>query len=167
MAKQRAIRNSGEDKLRGKNVLLYINFGEGATEDAPVWALIGGQQTANFSMSADDIDASNKASGGWGEKYAGIKSTELSLEGIICNGDEGYAALKDAFIKDESVDICRYATDGTAERNWYSITELSDETPHDDMATFSITLTGIGAPTFYSGLSSVDDVGKTTSGGEG
>jgi len=43
MAKQRAIRNSGEDKLRGKNVLLYINFGEGATEDAPVWALIGGQ----------------------------------------------------------------------------------------------------------------------------
>jgi len=75
--------------------------------------------------------------------------------------------LRDAFIKDESVDICRYATDGTAERNWYSITELSDETPHDDMATFSITLTGIGAPTFYSGLSSVDDVGKTTSGGEG
>ena len=88
MAKQRAIRNSSEDKLRGKNVLLYINFGEGATEAAPVWALIGGQQTANFSMSADDIDASNKASGGWGEKYAGIKSTELSLEGIICNGDK-------------------------------------------------------------------------------
>lgn len=160
MAKQRAIKSNIENKLRGKQVLLYINFGEGATFENPVWTLIGGQKTANFSMSADDIDASNKASGGWGEKYAGIKSTEISLDGIICNGDEGYGALKDAFIKDEAVDICRYATDGTAERNWYSITELSDETPHDDMATFSITLTGQGEPTFYSGLTSVDDVGR-------
>lgn len=158
MAKERVKRDAAQDKLTGKEVLLYLNYGEGATHAAPVWTLIGGQTTADLSMTADSIDAGNKASGGWGETYAGIKSTELSLEGVICKSDEGYAALKDAFIKSEAVDICRYAADGTADRNWYDITELSDETPHDDMATFSITLAGKGAPTFYNGLKSVDDV---------
>ena len=87
------------------------------------------------------------------------------MEGIICASDEGYAALKDAFVKGEDVDICRFAGDGTAERNWYAITELSDSTPHDDMATFSTTLQGKGAPTFYHGLTSVDEVKATTSDG--
>lgn len=158
MAKVRATRSVTVDKLVGKNVLVYINFGEGATEVAPVWTLIGGQRSASLSMTADDIDASNKASGGWGETYPGTKSTELSMDGIINTNDEGYAALKDAFVKGEAVDLCRYATDGTADRNWYNITELSDETPHDDMATFSLTAGGVGAPHFYTGLTSINDV---------
>ena len=158
MAKERVKRAATADKRLGKEVLLYLNYGEGATEAAPVWCLIGGQTTADLDMSADSIDATNKASGGWGEAYAGIKSTELSLEGIICKSDEGYAALKDAFIKGESVDVCRYAADGTADRNWYTITKLSDSTPHDDTATFSITLNGLGAPTFYKGAETVDKV---------
>lgn len=158
MAKVRATRSVTADKLVGKNVLVYINFGEGATEASPVWTLIGGQRSASLSMTADDIDASNKASSGWGETYAGTKSTELSMDGIINTADEGYAALKDAFVKGEAVDLCRYATDGTADRNWYNISELSDETPHDDMATFSMTAGGVGKPHFYSGLSDIDDV---------
>lgn len=145
-------------KIMGKEVLLYINFGEGATENAPKWTLVGGQTSADLSMSADDIDATNKASDGWGESYAGIKSTELSFEGIMCKSDEGLAALKDAFLKDEPVDCCRYFSDGTADRNWYSITEFSDETPHDDAVTFSVTLKGRGKPRFYKGLSNVDGV---------
>ena len=161
MAKVRPTRSVTIDKLVGKNVLVYINFGEGATEAAPVWTLIGGQRSASLSMTADDIDASNKASSGWGETYAGTRSTELSMDGIINKQDEGYAALKDAFVKGEAVDLCRYATDGTADRNWYNITELSDETPHDDMATFSLTAGGAGKPKFYTGLSSVDDVTGT------
>lgn len=164
MAKVRPTRSVTVDKLVGKNVLVYINFGENATEAAPVWTLIGGQRSASLSMTADDIDATNKASGGWGETYAGIKSTELSMDGIINKNDEGYAALKDAFVKGEAVDLCRYATDGTADRNWYNITELSDETPHDDMATFSLTAGGVGKPKFYTGLQSVDDVTGTIDG---
>lgn len=158
MAKVRPTRSASEDKLVGKQVLLYINYGESATEVAPVWCLVGGQRNANLSMTADDIDASNKSSGGWGETYAGIKRTELTFDGIVCKSDDGYAALKDAYIKGEAVDMCRYADDGTAERNWYNITDLSDETPYDDMATFSCTMGGIGKPRFYSGLTSINDV---------
>lgn len=159
MAKERAKYGGELGKVTGKDVLLYINYGEGATEELPKWQLIGGQTTADLSMSADSIDASNKTSGGWGENYAGIKSTELSLECVLCKADEGYAALKDAFVKSEPVDICRFcAVDKTADRNWYNITELSDSTPHDDMVTVSITLEGIGAPSFYSNKESIDDI---------
>lgn len=158
MAKVRAARSVTQDKLVGKNVLIYINFGETATEAAPVWTLIGGQRGGSLSMTAEEIDASNKTSGGWGESYPGTKTTKLTIDGIINTNDEGYAALKDAFIKGEAVDICRYASDGTADRNWYSVTELSDETPHNDMATFSATLGGLGAPRFYTGLKAISGV---------
>ena len=50
MAKVRPTRSVTVDKLVGKNVLVYINFGEGATEAAPVWTLIGGQRSASLSM---------------------------------------------------------------------------------------------------------------------
>lgn len=160
--KARAKLAANYQKLEGKYVLVYLNYGEGATEESPKWALVGGQKSGNLDMSADSIDASDKTSGGWGEKYPGIKSTELSVEGNILGGDEAYQALKDAFLKGEPVDICRYdSKNKTADRNWYSITELGDETPHDDVATFSLKLEGIGAPKFYEGLTSVDSVGTT------
>lgn len=113
-------------------------------------------------MSADSIDATNKTSGGWGETYAGNKSTELSLEGIVCKSDEAYEQLQAAFMAGDAVDICRFRGDGRAERNWYSITELSDETPHDDTSTFKMTLNGLGKPKFYKGCKTVDDVGPAT-----
>lgn len=158
MSKVRPAYNASADKLKGKDVLVYINYGETATYEAPVWCLIGGQTDAKYDIKADSIDGSNKSSNGWGETYAGIKTTELDLEGVRCKSDEGLVALRDAFVNDEKVDIVRYATDGTAERNWYSITDFSDSTPHDDMATFSVTLEGVGKPKFYSGLLAITDV---------
>ncbi len=157
MTKVRPTRSASEDKLRGKDVLAYLNYGEGATESSPVWFLLGGQRNADMSRTAESIDASNKSSGGWGETYPGIRNTELSVECIQGKNDEGYAILKDAFNSGEAVDICRYASDGTAVRNWYHITDLSDATPHDDMVTYTMKLGGVGKPKEYSSLTSVND----------
>lgn len=162
MTKTRVKRDATQDKLLGKEVLVYLNYGEGATEAKPVWTQVGGQTTADYDMSADSIDATNKTSGGWGETYAGNKSTELSLEGIVCKSDEAYEQLQAAFMAGDAVDICRFRGDGRAERNGYSITELSDETPHDDTSTFKMTLNGLGKPKFYKGCKTVDDVGPAT-----
>ena len=158
MSKVRPTRSATEDKLRGKDVLAYLNYGESATEAAPVWLLLGGQRNADMSRTADSIDASNKSSGGWGETYPGIRNTELSVECIQGKNDEGYEVLKDAFNAGEAVDICRYAADGTAVRNWYHITDLSDATPHDDMVTYTMKLAGVGKPKEYSSLTSINDV---------
>jgi TP901-1 family phage major tail protein len=148
MAAQRPLRPGTQNKLRGKDVLVFLNYGEGATYAAPVWALIGGQRNAGLSMSADEIDLSDKTSGGFGETDQGIKSTEISLEGLIVTGSPVLKEIKAAFLAGEAVDILRWAKDGTSDRNWYSITEFSDDAPHDDAVTITITLKGMGEPTF-------------------
>lgn len=158
MAKVRATRSDVTDKLLGKGALAYLNFGESATESSPVWALFGAQRSGNLSLTADEIDASNKSSGGWGDTLPGMKSSELSIDCIMLVGDEIYKELRDAYENDEAVDVCRYKSDGTADRNWYTITELSDETPHDDVVTFSVTLKGKGKPKRYTNLTSINDV---------
>ena len=98
-------------KLEGKYVLVYLNFGESATEASPKWAMIGGQKSGDLDLSADSIDASDKTSGGWGEKYPGIKTSELSVEGNIVGGDEAYQALRDA-----STPVNRLISAGTTAR---------------------------------------------------
>lgn len=148
MAEVRPIRPSTQDKLLGKNVLMFLNYGEEATFEDPVWALMGGQRNAGLSMSADEIDLSDKTSGGWGETDQGIKSTEISVDALLKKGDPVIDQIKEAFIKGEAIDVLRWAKDGTSDRNWYSITEFSDDAPHDDGVTLTVSLKGMGEPTF-------------------
>ena len=55
---------NASQSMAGKNLLLYIAYGEGATVEDPIWNLVGGQRNSPLSMSADEIDASDKSSGG-------------------------------------------------------------------------------------------------------
>lgn len=162
MSKTLVTDTTGSKKIAGKDVLVYLNYGEAATYDAPKWTLIGGQRSGDLDLTADSIDAASKDSGGWGETLAGMKSSELSVELVATVGDEGAQQLKQAFLDGSKVDICRFATGaGVADRNFYSITEYSDSAPHDDVMTITVTLEGAGAPKFYDNLTTIDDV-KTT-----
>lgn len=148
MAKVRATKAAEETTLLGKNVLVFLNYGESATYEKPAWALIGGQRSADYSASAEEIDTTDKTSGGYGDAEPGLKSVELSMELLIKPGDETVGALYDAFEKDEAVDVLRWAKDGRSIRNWYSITSLEESAAYDDANTLSITLKGKGAPTY-------------------
>lgn len=148
MVMTRPVRPAADSKLLGKNVLVFMNYGEGATAEAPVWGLLGGQRSASFTASADEVDLTDKTSGGYGEAEQGIKSTEMELELIVKPGDEVVQQLYDAFDKGEAVDLLRWAKDGRSIRNWYSITELGEEAAYDDAAILTATLKGMGAPTY-------------------
>ena len=148
MAKVRVTKAAEETKLLGKDVLAFLNFGEGASYEDPNWALIGGQRSADYSASAEEIDTTDKTSGGYGDTEPGLKTIELSLELLIKPGDETVGALYDAFEKNEAVDILRWAKDGRSIRNWYGITSLEESAAYDDASVLSITLKGKGAPTY-------------------
>lgn len=148
MAKVRATKEATETKLLGKNVLVFLNYGENATYDNPVYALLGGQRSADYSVSAEEIDTTDKTSGGYGDAEPGLKTIELSMELIVKPDDEAVNALYEAFEADEAVDILRWAKDGRSIRNWYSITSLEESAAYDDAAILSITLKGKGAPTY-------------------
>lgn len=148
MSETRVKRPINQQKFMGKDILIFLNCGENATEAIPVWSLLGGQRNASLSMSADEVDVSDKTSGGWGETEQGIKSTELSIEGVSKKGNIVLAQIKEAFVAGEAVHILRWCKDGTSELNWYNITEFSDDAPMDDAVTFTLTLKGCGEPKF-------------------
>lgn len=136
-----------DKKLMGREVLVFLDFGEDATYDDPVWSLIGGQRTADFNNSADSIDTSDKNSNGYGDSEPGMKTTEISMELIIKPSDPTIAQLYDAYNNNEAVDILRWVNGGRSTRNWYSITEMSESAAYDDASILTLTLSGKGEPT--------------------
>lgn len=99
-------------------------------------------------MSGDEIDGSDKASGGWGESLQGTKSWSIEQEGVYKVNNEMLDALKYAFVNDIAVHIMRLDKYGNAVKGFANITEFSDDNPHDDVATVTMTLSGIGKPEF-------------------
>lgn len=148
MAKTRPVRAVEQEKLLGKNVLVFLNYGEGATEESPVWSLIGGQRDASYNDSADEIDVSDKNSSGYGDSEPGMKTIELTVEMIVKTNDDTVNELRDAYDNDEAVDILRWSKNGRSIRNWYIITGLEESATYDDAAILSVTLKGKGKPTY-------------------
>ena len=148
MAKTRAMMAEQAGSLLGKNVLLFLNYGESATESAPVWTLIGGQRSADYSSSAEEIDTTDKTSGGYGDSEPGLKTAELTTEIIVKKGDETISALQEAYEASEPVDILRWADSGRSIRNWYTIISIEESAAHDDACILSLSLKGKGKPTY-------------------
>lgn len=146
MVAQRPKFKNTSEKLLGKNVLVFLNYGESATEETPKWALIGGQRSADYSASAEEIDLTDKTSGGYGDTEAGVKTTELTVELIVKPAEEAVKELWKAFEADEPVHILRWSKNGRSVMNWYSITSMEETAAHDDAAVLSVTLKGKGAP---------------------
>lgn len=146
MVKQRPKRAAGDKKLLGREVLVFLNYGEGATYEQPVWALIGGQRTADYNNTADAIDTSDKNSNGYGDSEPGMKTTEISMEIIVKPSDPTIGELYAAYEADEPVDILRWVKSGRSTRNWYAITDMSESAAYDDAAILTLTLSGKGAP---------------------
>ena len=87
----------------GKDYLLYVNTG--TTEAAPTWTLVGGQRSGDLSRKADEIDASDKTSGGWKATLPGLRSWSIDLESVYLAGDTGAKFLEAAFLNNKQVNI--------------------------------------------------------------
>ena len=105
----------------GKNYLIYVNTGTDETTGAE-WLLLGGQRTGDVSRKADSIDASHKGTNGWKSTIPGLKEWSIDLETLLMPEYPNKAYM---------TGIC-------------SITELSMNTPHDDVATYKGSLNGVG-----------------------
>lgn len=126
----------------GKDYLIYLNTG--ATEAAPTWTLLGGQRSGDLNREADEIDASNKTSGGWKSTLPGLRSWSIDLETVYLAGDTGAKFLEAAFLAGKQVHVKFEYPDKSFVTGWGSITECSLSTPHDDVATLKGTISGDG-----------------------
>lgn len=130
--------------LAGKDVLLYVNYGASASEEAPKWVLVGGQQNTPLEKEAAEIDASDKTSGGWSTTKPGLKTWSMEHESIYKGNDEGLAVLEYAFDNELPVHIMRRDKSGKAQKGWAYVTKYSDDNAHDGVVSATISLKGVG-----------------------
>lgn len=126
---------------RAVDFLIYVNTG---TEQIPTYVKVAGQRGGTFNRSKDMLDATSKDSGSMKNNEYGLGEWTIEGDGLLIEDDAGYLALEDAFDLDKKV-LVRWST---AAGNKYEgsalINELSNEAPYDDLATYSVSLTGDG-----------------------
>jgi TP901-1 family phage major tail protein len=127
----------------GKDFLIYVNTGE--TEATPTWTVVGGQRSGDLNRKADEIDASNKTSGGWKSTLPGLRSWSIDLENVVLLSDTGALFLEDAFNAGHVVHVKFEYPDKKFRTGWAAITDFSLSTKYDDVATMKGTLSGNGA----------------------
>lgn len=126
----------------GKNYFIYLNMG--ASEESPEWVKLGGQRGGSLSRKADTIDATHKDSGGWKSTLQGLKEWSIDLDSVLMPNDEAMRALEQAFLDDQLVNLKFEYPDKTYVTGWASISEMSIDAPHDDVATYKGSLNGVG-----------------------
>lgn len=120
--------------IKGINFLLYVG-------DQPV----AGQRNANLSVSADNIDVTNKLGDGWAENIASFRSWSIDADGLIVPSDEAYEALESAAMNGTQVTVkLSTGTNGRTYTGTAYITDWSIGMPYDDATTYTCTITGTG-----------------------
>lgn len=139
--------------ISGKRLVMYLNYGTGATAVAPVWTLIGGLTSNSLSFSAEASSQQTKDSGMWPNAAITGKSYEVSAEVIMLRDNEAQEAIEQ-FIIDDSISnakkLLNIAIVDLDSHEYYDLTvaptawEITAES--EDMITKSFTATGSGAP---------------------
>jgi TP901-1 family phage major tail protein len=121
------------DKIRGLEVKIFIDNVE-----------VGGQRGASLSMSADELDVTDKNTVGYKKFLVGLKEWSISCDGIVCTDQAGYEALFNAFINGDIVEV-QFKKDNTF--GYYGpmvISSMDFDAQYDDAVTYSCELKGAG-----------------------
>lgn len=123
------------DIIKGLEVLLYV--GEN---------VVGGQRGASLSMSADEIDTTNKTTEGYKTFLVGLKEWSISCDGIVFTGDAGYDALVAAFLAGDEIEIeLKNEAKTFGYKGTVAIASMDFDAQYDDALTYSCELRGASA----------------------
>lgn len=123
-------------KVAGNKVKLYIKDVTGV--------VLGGQRGATLNRSAETIDTTSKDSDGWSESVPGMKSWSIDADGVFVTTDAAYTTLETKFLAGETIVAYIEFAGGKKYEGTCIITDFPIEAPYDDLATYSVSLTGTG-----------------------
>ena len=125
------------DKIKGLEVLLYVGTN-----------VVAGQRGASLSMSADEIDITDKTTEGYKAYLAGLKEWSISCDGLVVVNDTAYDALVEAFLAGDEIEIELKNEAGTfGYKGTVSIASMDFDAQYDDALTYSCELRGASALT--------------------
>ena len=159
IAKEKYPEFAGQAGISGKRLVMYVNYGTSATEENPVWELVGGLTSNTFSISAEASSQQTKDTGYWPVSAITSKSYEVNAEVIMLRDNVAQEAIEAFMVDDEitaekqllniaivDLDTKEYYNLKVAPSSW----EITAES--EDMITKSFSATGSGAPVKASGF---------------
>ncbi len=127
----------------GFNWLVFIDTANDPQN--PTFTKVCGQRGLTMNRTADEVDVTNKCSeDSWKEFVLSLREWSQDLDGVVELADSGYQGVLDMFRQRRTVLVQKQASDGSTEVGLAFVTEISEEAPYDDAATFTLTLKGTG-----------------------
>ena len=125
------------DKIRGLEVLISIDG-----------TVLGGQRGASLSMSADELDVTDKNTTGYKKFLVGLKEWSISCDGLVVLNEQGYDALFNAFIAGDVIEVeLRKEDNSFGYKGDVVISSMDFDAQYDDALTYSCELKGASALT--------------------
>jgi len=151
---------AGSQGISGKEFLAYLNYGENATEQFPVWNLLGGTDSDTLGISIEAGAKQTKDSGFWQEGAVTGKSGEYSAEMTVLTDSVAQAAIEE-FIYNDEVTTEKRALHMALVNNvtkdykefWIIPTSWELSAESGDLATYSFSGTLVGTPVRKSNFS--------------
>ena len=139
--------------VSGKRLVMFVNYGSGATAENPVWELVGGLTSNSFALSAEASSQQTKDTGYWPITTITSKSYEVNAEVIMLRDNTAQAAIEEFMVDDDITaekQLLNIAIVDLDTKDYYNLTvaPTSWETTaeSEDMVTKSFSATGSGAP---------------------
>ena len=117
---------------RGIDAIVYIN-------DKPV----GGQKNCVLNRMMTPINITNKITGEWSDSIAGLKSWNLTCQGMFIKDEESFDQLEQAFYNGEKVKV-KMSDDNRSYEGEALIVNFPITATYNDTFAYSITFTGAG-----------------------
>lgn len=126
----------------GLNAKLYRNTADPAT---PAWSEITNVRDVTLNLEAGEADVSTRGNNGWRATVATLKDASVEFEMVWNAQDTNFAALRDAFLTNGSVelavmdgDITTSGTEGL--RALFTVSGFSRSEPLEEAITASVTV---------------------------
>lgn len=137
----------------GKRLVMFINYGTGATAQNPVWTLLGGCTSNSLPLSAEANSVQTKDNGYWPISVITSKSFEVNAEVIMLRDNEAQEAIE-AFMIDDDITaekkLLHVAIVDLDTKDYYDLkvapTSWEITAESEDLITKSFAATGSGAP---------------------
>lgn len=117
---------------RGIDAIVYIN-------DKPV----GGQKNCILNRMMTPINITNKITGEWSDSIAGLKSWNLTCQGMFIKDEESFDQLEQAFYNGEKVKV-KMSDDNRSYEGEALIVNFPITATYNDTFAYSITFIGAG-----------------------
>lgn len=126
----------------GMQAKLYRNTG---TYAAPTWALVPNVKDLTLNLEKGQADVTTRANNGWKASIGTLKDGGIEFEMVWDTEDEGFTAIRDAYLNDAALELAVMDGDITVAgsqglRASFVVTNFSRKEPLEEGISVSVTL---------------------------